>query len=190
MRRCLKLLNYAIYVEKSDPKDTRVRDHCHVTGKYRGSAHDFCNLKLRLNPAQVKIPVIFHNRRGYDAHFIMQEIGKIGKQKNSDINCIPQNMERYMAFMLGKHLVFWDSFQFMASSLDKLAANLPDDKYKHISQVFQDEKLALMKNKGVYPYDFIDNFDEFGCQKLSTTDEFFNLLTNKGISDEQFEHAT
>ena len=44
-----------------------------------------------------------------------------------DINVIPNNMEKYMAFMLGKHLVFIDSFQFMSSSLDKLVSNLPDD---------------------------------------------------------------
>ena len=62
-------------------KDVRVRDHCHVTGKYRGSAHQECNLKLKRNPNNVKIPVIFHNLRGYDAHFIMQEIRKIGKER-------------------------------------------------------------------------------------------------------------
>ena len=88
----------------------RVRDHCHVTGEYRGSAHQECNLKLKLNPTNVKIAVIFHNLRDYDAHFIMQEIGKIGKGSNLSINCIPNNMERYMAFMLGSHLVFLDSF--------------------------------------------------------------------------------
>ena len=38
-----------------------VRDHCHITGKYRGSAHNDCNLKLRLEPESIKIPVIFHN---------------------------------------------------------------------------------------------------------------------------------
>ena len=53
-------------------KDIRVRDHCHITGKYRGSAHQECNLKLRVNPEEIKIPVIFHNLRGYDSHFIMQ----------------------------------------------------------------------------------------------------------------------
>lgn len=120
--------------------DIRVRDHFHVTGKYRGSAHQNCNLKLRLNPNNIKIPVIFHNLRGYDAHFIMQAIGKIGKEKKLDINCIPNNMEGYMAFMLGKHLVFLDSFQFMASSLDRLADNLHEDKFKYTSQVFQNEE--------------------------------------------------
>ena len=66
--------------KKYTNKDIRVRDHCHITSKYRGSAHQECNLKLRVNPEEVKIPVIFHNLRGYDSHFIMQEIGAIVKK--------------------------------------------------------------------------------------------------------------
>lgn len=139
--------------EQYKETDVRVRDHCHVTGKWRVSAHQECNLKLRLNPNKVKKPVMFHNLRGCDAHFIMQGIGKIGKERNSGINCIPNNMERYMAFMLSNHLVFLDSFQFMSSSLDKLAENLPHDKYKYTSEVLKNEQLTLVKRKGVYPYD-------------------------------------
>ena len=66
--------------EKYNEEDIRVRDHFHITGKYRGSAHQDCNLKLRIQPNKIKIPVIFHNLRGYDSHFIMQEIGKIVKK--------------------------------------------------------------------------------------------------------------
>ena len=90
--------------KKYTDKDIRVRDHCHITGKYRGSAHQECNLKLRVNPEEIKIPVIFHNLRGYDSHFIMQEIGAIVKKhtyKNNkgediqmSINAIPNNMEK------------------------------------------------------------------------------------------------
>ena len=57
-------------------KDVRVRDHCHITRKFRGSAHQECNLRLRIKPEDIKIPVIFHNLRGYDSHFIIQQIGK------------------------------------------------------------------------------------------------------------------
>ena len=120
--------------KKYTNKDIRVRDHCHITGKYRGSAHQECNLKLRVNPEEVKIPVIFHNLRGYDSHFIMQEIGEIvkkytyknkkGEKCQMNINAIPNNMEKYMAFMLGNHLTFIDSFQFMGFSLEKLVSNL------------------------------------------------------------------
>ena len=58
-------------------KDVRVRDHCHITGKYRGSAHQNCNTNCRLTD---KIPVIFHNLNGYDSHVIMQKIGKIANK--------------------------------------------------------------------------------------------------------------
>ena len=94
--------------KKYTEKDIRVRDHCHITGKYRGPAHQECNLKLRVNPEEIKIPVIFHNLRGYDSHFIMQEIGEIvkkhtytnkkGEKCQMNINAIPNNMEKYMAF--------------------------------------------------------------------------------------------
>ena len=66
--------------------DIIVRDHCHITGRYRGSAHPDCNLNFKLTD---KIPVIFHNLRGYDSHFIMQNIGEIAKKhtyKNKEKN--------------------------------------------------------------------------------------------------------
>ena len=66
--------------EKYTHKDVRVRDHCHITGKFRGSAHQECNLKLRIKPEDIKVPVIFHNLRGYDSHFIMQQIGEIANK--------------------------------------------------------------------------------------------------------------
>ena len=57
-----------------------------------------------------------------------------------DINVFPHNMEKYMAFMLGKHLVFIDSFQFMSSSLDKLVSNLPNDSFKYTSEEIKNTK--------------------------------------------------
>ena len=89
--------------EKYTDKDVPVRDHCHITGKFRGSAHQECNLKLRIKPEDIKIPVIFHNLCGYDSHFIMQQIGEIakkhaytnkkGEKQDLNINAIPNNME-------------------------------------------------------------------------------------------------
>ena len=120
-------MNDIFVTKKYTDKDIKVRDHCHITGFYRGSAHQDCNLNFRLTD---KIPVIFHNLRGYDSHLIMQNIGEIAKKhryknKNGEecqmnITAIPNNMEKYMAFMIGNHLTFIDSFQFMSTSLDKL----------------------------------------------------------------------
>ena len=50
-----------------------VRDHCHITGKYRGSAHRKCNLNLQISAEKIKIPVVFHNLKGYDSHFIIEK---------------------------------------------------------------------------------------------------------------------
>ena len=163
-------------------EDKRVRDHCHVTGKYRGVAHNECNRNFRLTH---KIPVIFHNLRGYDSHFIMQEIGKFEK----DIKVTPNNLEKYMAFFLGKHLKFINSFQFMSSSLETLVKNVPLSDLKYTSQEFQDEKLELMKRKGVYPYDFMNSFDKFDDRHLPPKKEFYSLLTDEDISDEDYKHA-
>ena len=69
---CFKLMDKChICSKKYTDKDARVRDHCHITGKFRGSVHQECNLKLRIKPEDIKTPVIFHNLRGYDSHFIM-----------------------------------------------------------------------------------------------------------------------
>ena len=47
-----------------------VRDHCHVTGKFRGAAHNKCHINLKLPR---KLPIIFHNLQGYDGHIIVKE---------------------------------------------------------------------------------------------------------------------
>ena len=181
--------------KKYNENDVRVRDHCHITGKYRGSAHQDCNLNFRLTE---KIPVMFHNLRGYDSHFIMQEIGetvkkhtytnKKGEKCQMNINAIPNNMEKYMAFMLGNHLTFLDSFQFMSSSLEKLVSNLPKELLKYTSQTFKNEKLDLMSKKGVYPYDFMDSFEKFN-EKLPPKEEFYSILNDEHITDKDYQHA-
>ena len=184
--------------KKYTNQDTKVRDHCHITGKYRGSAHQECNLELKVNPKELKIPVIFHNLRGYDSHFIMQEIGEIaknhtyknnkGEERQMTINVIPNNMEKYMAFMLGNHLTVLDSFQFMSSSLEKLVSNLPRESLKYTSKIFEGQELDLMVRKGVYPYDYMNSFSKFK-EKLPTKEEFYSILNDEHISDEDYEHS-
>ena len=82
----------------------------------------------------------------------MQQIGEIaknhayrnkkGNEQPLKINAIPNNIEKYMAFMLGNHLNFIDSFQFMSSSLDKLVSNLPKDDLKYTSKDFTGKNSA------------------------------------------------
>ena len=166
-----------------------VRDHCHITGKYRGSAHKTCNFRLQISAEKIKIPVVFHNLKGYDSHFIIEKLGDIIKQEPLNVKVIATNAEKYTAIYLDKHLAFIDSYQFMASPLANLAKNLPDEKYIYTSEAFEGEKLALMKAKGVYPYDYMDSFQKFSETQLPKRDDFYSLLTNEEISESEYAHA-
>ena len=104
---CKKLIN----------NDEKVRDHCHVTEKFRGAVQWDCNINFQLTK---KVPVIFHNLKGYESHLLFSELHKF----NLKINVIPNGLEKYTAFFLGKNLVLIDSMQFMNFSLDKLVKNL------------------------------------------------------------------
>jgi len=116
-------------------------------------------------------------------------INKKGEKCQMNINAIPNNMEKYMAFMLGNHLNFLDSFQFMSSSLEKLVSNLPKESLKYTSQVFEGQELdQLMVRKGVYPYDYMDSFKKFK-EKLPPKEEFYSILNDEHISDEDYKHA-
>ena len=124
-----------------------IKDHDHITGKYRGSPHWSCNINLKLTK---KVPVNFHDLKGYDSHLIMQEIGRFDVKTS----VIRNGLEKYMAFTISKSLVFIDSMQFMKSSLDSLYKNLSDHDFKCLSQEFSGDLLELVNKKGVYPYEY------------------------------------
>ena len=71
-----------------DVGDNKVREHCHITGKYRGSIHWSCNVNLKLT---INVSVIFCNFRGYGikCHLIITEIGKFYVK----VNVIPNGLE-------------------------------------------------------------------------------------------------
>ena len=69
-----------------------------------------------------KVPVIFHNLRRYDSHFIFQELNKFDVK----IDVMSNRLGKYMAFLLNKNLAFIGSIQFMNSRLEKLVKNLSE----------------------------------------------------------------
>ena len=124
------------YVEN----DVIVRNHCHITGEYRGSAHKDCNINLELNN---EIPVVFHNLKNYDSHLIMQELVKF----NLEINVMPNGLEKYMSFTINNKLDFIDSFQFTSSFLNSLVKNLNKYNFKYLSQELDNNVLDQVKQK-------------------------------------------
>ena len=192
------------------PKDIKVRDHCHITGKYRGASHSDCNPKWAISAEKLKIPVIFHNLKGYDCHFIMQKLGKLindrviydivefkdpygnihESKRSMNIGVIASNFEKYMGFRLGNHLTFIDSFSFMSESLDRLSSNLTDDAFSYTRGAFpNDDQFALIKKKGVYPYDYMDSFQRLSEKSLPAIEDFYSILNDTNISESDYSHA-
>ena len=120
-----------------DNDDEKVRDHCHVTGKFRGAAHWSCNINLQLTK---NVPVIFHNLKGYDSYLIFYELKKFDMK----IDLIPNGLEKYMAFILNKNLLFIDSMQFMNFSLERLVKNISDNDFKYLTQEFGSKNLKII----------------------------------------------
>ena len=90
------------------------------------------------------------------------------------------------------NLRFIDSFKFMASSLDKLSSYLEKlDTLECMSKQdgFSNEQIALLKRKGVFPYDYVSSFEKLKESNLPSKDDFFSSLYNANISDEYYEHA-
>ena len=169
----------------------KVRDHCHITGEYRGAAHRDCNLKWAISSEKLKIPVIFHNLKGYDCHFIMQKIGDlIRRDVNINVGVIASNFENYIGFRLGNHLTFIDSFSFMSQSLDRLSSNLSDNAFIYSKEAFpNDNEFRLIKKKGVYPYDYTDSVGRFSDTSLPSISDFYSILNDTNISELDYEHA-
>ena len=185
--------------EFNDDKNYKVRDHCHFTGRYRGAAHNSSNLKYR-KPNFT--PVVFHNLSGYDGHLFIKNLGFSA----GNIDCIPNNEERYISFTkriqvgsymskkgenkpLHHQIRFFDSCKFMAASLDSLVNNLPKDAFNNVKRYYKGDKLSLLTRKGVYPYEYMNSLEKLKETKLPPKEVFYSRLNDEGISDEDYQHA-
>ncbi|XP_018393385.1 PREDICTED: uncharacterized protein LOC108772363 [Cyphomyrmex costatus] len=177
--------------------DTRARDHCHLTGRYRGPAHSNCNLNYKDLRC---IPVVFHNLSGYDAHFIIKEIATA---YNGNIDLLPITKEKYISFT--KHvddtiddkknciqLCFIDSYRFLASSLDKLSSFLNKDKLRVLRREFShlsEENFNLLTRKDVFPYKYIDCSEKLNESCLPSRKSFYSSLIDDTVSESDYAHA-
>ena len=179
----------------------RVRDHCHFTGRYRGPAHNSCNLKYRKPKS---ISVVFHNLSGYDSHLFIKKLGSPDEKEN--IDCIPNNEEKYISFSktikTGQYknkkgeikdktfkIVFKDSLKFMSSSLGALVNNLPKDAFINLNKYYTPEEAELIKQKGFYPYEYMDTEEKFKDTKLPPREAFYSKLSGRGITEKDYKHA-
>ena len=144
----------------------KVRDHCHITGKYRGPVHKECNSILRIPR---KIPIIFLNLEGYDGHLIFRELNNF---EDIDVQVILKTNKRYMSIIVNRNIIFLDLLQFLKASLDNLAVNLEDEDFKHLLSEFSEDKLKLFRKKDAYPYEWVISYKKLIYPRLPPKEAF------------------
>ncbi|XP_025264636.1 uncharacterized protein LOC112638002 [Camponotus floridanus] len=188
-----------------EAEDARVRDHCHLTGRFRGPAHSAYNLNYK-DP--YVIPVFFHNLSGYDAHFIIKDVANAYP---GSVELLPVTKESYIAFSKtvrdtategdGENaarsryvkLRFVDSFKFLGAGLDKLASYLDESKLTIARGEFRDlsdDDFRLLTRKGVFPYEYVDSVERLRETRLPPRESFYSSLTGDTVSESDYAHAT
>ena len=164
----------------------KVRDHCHLTGKYRGPAHNTCNINVKQKDSSF-IPFAFHNYSNYDCHMFFKRLVDL-KKDEVEFKIIPKTNEEYISVKYGC-IRFIDSYRFLSESLDKLVKNLDDDDFKNLKKKFPD-KWQYLNKKLAYPYQYFNSIDDYqkSVDNLKKED-FFSKLKNGYPDDDEIDRT-
>ena len=139
--------NICRYCEKYIETD-KVRDHCHLTGNYRGPAHNECNLQVKQKDSNF-ITIGLHNFSNYDCHMFFKTLVD-RKKDNVKFEIIPKTDEKYISVKYGC-IRFIDTYRFLSSSLGKLVKTLVDNSHKTLKnlkkEVIGDDKILDIINE-------------------------------------------
>ena len=139
--------NVCRFCEKEILSD-KVRDHCHLTGKYRGVSHSKCNINVTQKQSYF-IPFIFHNFSNYDCHMFFKKLFDKKKDK-VDFEIIPKTNVEYKSVTYGC-IRFIDSYRFLSSGLDSLVKTMVDNSNKKLKnlkvEIFDNDEILNIVNK-------------------------------------------
>src|SRR6266516_3078894 len=181
----------------------KTKHHDHKTGTFLAPTCNSCNLKLKHRKfskalrAKVQksvgkeffVPIFFHNLKGYEAYLIIKSLDRFN---TNGIKIIASTTEKCMSFSLGGFR-FVDSLQFLNESLCSLVnvlAKNKDEKFIHTRNSFPDPtKFDLVRQKGIYPYEYMTGPDKFAETCLPAREAFFSKLSDEHISESDYTHA-
>ena len=162
----------------------KVQDHCHISGHYHFALCLQCNLTRVKHPFEVV--VLFHGLSNYDSHFLVH---KLASRPMRNINMIPRNSERYLAFSYGC-LHFKDSYQFLSCSLATLVQNLQtkgEHCFCNLHHFICDPlEFKLMTSKVVFPYSYVMSPSVLLETQLPGREHFFNDLDHTHVTEERY----
>ena len=169
---------------------TKIRERNHFNEKYRGAACQSCN--TREGKSSKEIPVFFHNGSNYDFHFIVTELIKCENQYNK-VEVLPKTSEEYISITYSniyRNLIFNDSYRFFQKGLGDIAESLTLEDFKITTNFYKDNKhINLLKQKGVYPYEYIDSLEKLNETQLPPIEAFYSTLKQETITEEDYQHA-
>ena len=160
----------------------KVRDNDHLTGKYRGAAHNICNMNCKQRSSSF-VPIFFHNFSGYDCHLIFEELLTEAYNQIYNPTIIPKSLENYVSVQVG-FLRFLDSNRFLSSSLEKLVKSLDNFPIMKLEEMSDD----LFKKKLAYPYEYL-NLDNFQEPLNLTKEDYWSTLTQSYPSDDDIKRT-
>ena len=164
----------------------KVREHNHLSGKYRGASCQSCNTKE--GKATKLIPVFFHNGSNYDFHFLIEELMKYEDTYNK-VKLLSKSSENYISIDYGsnyKKLRFLDTYRFMLKGLSDIAKSM--DEFPILEKEFEGDT-DLLKQKGFYPYEYMNSSMKFKDKKLPEVEQFYSKLKRETITKDEYKHA-
>ena len=164
----------------------KVRDYCGLAFKYRGPAHNKCNINITQKQSSF-IPIAFHNFSNYDCHLFFK--GLVDRKNDKlKFKITPKTSEEYISVTFGC-IRFIDSYFLLWSLLDSLVKTLDSDDFVILKKEFPD-KWQYLNKKLAYPYKYFNSPGDYqkpvdDLQK----EDFFTNLKNKCPEDEQIERT-
>ena len=173
--------NICRFCEKFIESD-KVRDHCHLTGKYRGPAHIKCNINVTQKQSNF-IPFIFNNFSNYDCHMFFKTL--VDKKKDQvDFEIIPKTNEEYISVTYGCFR-FVDSYRFLSSGLAALVKTLVDNSHKTLKnlkeEIVDNDEILIIVNKIVEEDKTIKDLKKHYPEEIKKLEE--SLLNYMGEND-------
>ena len=148
-----------------------VRDHDLLNGKFRGYAHNKCNLQAK----NTFVPIYAFNSTNYDNHLFITKLAKKFRPK-----ILTKTDENYIRIDMG-YAKALDMFRFFFPlSLDAISKTLSDKECVTVN------KFGLERRKGIFPYEWFDSIDKLYETTLPPKEAFYSKLKQNSITDKEY----
>ena len=176
MKKIIEIIKF-VNIEKRNIESDKGRDHCHLTGDYRGPSHSICNINITQKQSNF-LPIVFHIFSNYDCHLFSK---KLIDKKNDKVkfDILPKTNEEYISVTF-RCIRFIDSYRFLSSSLDSLVKTLVKSSNKTLKDfeeeiVDNDEILNIVNEIKLLSEEDRNNNDSIEDLKKDYPDNFEKL---------------